>query len=83
MPTSDRDVNAARDTYKQQPALECVWTGTVLRPDKFDVDHVIPFSLWHNNDLWNLVPASPAANRGWTEAVDRKLAELGLAPATR
>jgi len=26
-------------------------------------------------------PASPAANRGWNEAVDRKLAELGLRPA--
>jgi single-strand selective monofunctional uracil DNA glycosylase len=25
-------------------------------------------------------PASPAANRGWTEAVDAKLATLGLAP---
>jgi single-strand selective monofunctional uracil DNA glycosylase len=24
-------------------------------------------------------PASPAANRGWTEAVDRRLAELGVA----
>ncbi|MBL8342269.1 MAG: single-stranded DNA-binding protein [Rubrivivax sp.] len=26
-------------------------------------------------------PASPAANRGWVEAVDRQLAELGIAPA--
>lgn len=25
-------------------------------------------------------PASPAANRGWTEAVDKKLGELGLMP---
>jgi len=23
---------------------------------------VIPFALWHNNDLWNLLPASPAVN---------------------
>jgi len=27
-------------------------------------------------------PASPAANRGWDEAVDRKLAQLGVQPAT-
>jgi len=25
-------------------------------------------------------PASPAANRGWNEAVDRKLSELGVLP---
>jgi hypothetical protein len=28
----------------------------------FNVDHVLPFSLWHNNDLWNLVPAHPKIN---------------------
>jgi single-strand selective monofunctional uracil DNA glycosylase len=28
-------------------------------------------------------PASPAANRGWSEAVDRKLAELGIAVGAR
>ncbi|MCS7101666.1 MAG: single-stranded DNA-binding protein [Burkholderiaceae bacterium] len=28
-------------------------------------------------------PASPAANRGWSEAVDRTLAPLGLLPAAR
>ena len=28
-------------------------------------------------------PASPAANRGWTQAVDRALAELGVFPSVR
>jgi len=28
----------------------------------FDVDHVIPFALWRNNDLWNLVPAAKTVN---------------------
>ena len=28
-------------------------------------------------------PASPAANRGWAEAVDRSLAELAVLPAAR
>ncbi|MEI7900886.1 MAG: S24 family peptidase [bacterium] len=28
----------------------------------FDVDHAIPFSLWHNNDLWNLLPADARIN---------------------
>ena len=34
----------------------------------FDADHVLPFSLWRNNDLWNLLPAAPRVNR---EKADR------------
>ena len=26
------------------------------------MDHVIPFSLWHNNELWNLLPADAKVN---------------------
>jgi hypothetical protein len=33
-----------------------------LSERRFDVDHVIPFSLWGNNDLWNLLPAHPEVN---------------------
>ena len=36
-------------------------SGSTLR-ESFDVDHVIPFDLWHNNDVWNLLPASKTAN---------------------
>jgi hypothetical protein len=39
-----------------------VWTGKALK-EKYEVDHVIPFDLWHNNDLWNLMPATINANR--------------------
>lgn len=28
----------------------------------FAVEHVIPFSLWANNDLWNLIPTDPKMN---------------------
>ncbi len=38
-----------------------MWTGASLK-DNFEVDHVIPFDLWHNNDSWNLLPASKLAN---------------------
>ncbi len=40
--------------------IQCVWTGRSLRD--FDVDHVLPFSVWRNNDLWNLLPADPSVN---------------------
>ena len=33
-----------------------------LRPRKYHADHVIPYSLWQNNDLWNLLPVKLAVN---------------------
>ena len=56
-----RTTTEARKIFSGLPSLECVWTGTSLKSG-FDVDHVIPFDLWHNNDSWNLLPASKKAN---------------------
>ena len=39
----------------------CVWLGKALSRN-FDVDHAIPYSLRHDNSLWNLLPAHPNAN---------------------
>lgn len=61
VPIPERDVVDARLTYKQLGTLQCTWTGTPIART-FAVDHIIPFSLWHNNDLWNLVPVSPSVN---------------------
>ena len=58
--TTERDVAVAREVYGGLDALRCVWTDASLR--KFDVDHAIPFSLWRDNSLWNLLPASPQVN---------------------
>jgi len=52
----------ARSVYSGKKQLQCVWTETKLRGDSYEVDHLIPFSLWQNNELWNLVPASKKAN---------------------
>ena len=63
---ADRDVALAQKAFAQRRAgssdgkIECVWSAERVR--SFDVDHAIPFSLWGNNDLWNLLPASPAVN---------------------
>ena len=59
----ERDTSIASEIYKQHldsGGLECVWTGSRLK--KLEVDHAIPWSLWRNNDLWNLLPAHPDAN---------------------
>jgi hypothetical protein len=55
-PKPERDIETAQKAYAGLSDLRCVWTGTVLR--RFEVDHLIPFSLWYNNDLWNLLPAA-------------------------
>jgi SAM-dependent methyltransferase len=57
----ERSTYDARKIFSSLNQLECVWTGVSLR-ENFDVDHVIPFDLWHNNDVWNLLPASKTAN---------------------
>lgn len=57
----ERDTTVCRDLFSGVKTLECVWTGVSIEK-RFDIDHVIPYSLWHNNDLWNLLPADPKVN---------------------
>lgn len=49
-------LGGARDEFR------CVWTDKKLSMNAFDVDHVMPYSAWYNNDLWNLLPADPQVN---------------------
>jgi len=60
-PLPERDVADAKETYTALPDKECAWSGERIT-GRFDVDHIIPFSLWRNNDLWNLVPVLPVIN---------------------
>ena len=58
----DRSVQDVRAAFAGMPDLRCVWSDRGLIGRPFDVDHAIPFVLWHCNDLWNLLPASPKVN---------------------
>jgi len=51
----------AQALYNSKAEPECVWTGRKLRT-QFHVDHVIPYSQWHTNAWWNLMPSSAQAN---------------------
>ena len=53
-----RQTHEIRAVFKQMRS--CVWSGESLKD--FAVDHLLPFSLLSNNDLWNLCPASPRLN---------------------
>ena len=61
----DRDTREVRSIVEglraRRAPVHCTWRGTRLRAD-YAVDHVVPWVRWPCNDLWNLVPASVAAN---------------------
>lgn len=63
-PITERDITESKKIYsgilKKQGSIHCVWTGKLL--SRFDIDHIIPFSVWKNNDLWNLLPSDPKTN---------------------
>lgn len=63
-PITERNALESKKLYKnilkQERRVFCVWTGEPVQ--NYDIDHVIPFSVWKNNDLWNLLPASSTTN---------------------
>ena len=63
-PITERDVRESKRIYrsalKKEGKVYCVWTGDLLT--KYDVDHMVPFSIWKNNDLWNLLPSGSRIN---------------------
>lgn len=60
----EREQSLARKIYltDSNHTLRCVWSEKPLDSRTLDVDHVLPYSLLHNNDLWNLLPAHKAVN---------------------
>ena len=63
-PITEREVNESKRIYKsilkKEGKVYCVWTGKAI--SSYDVDHMIPFSVWKNNDLWNLLPSHAKTN---------------------
>jgi len=56
-----RETASIRKILKQDK--ECIWSGKELKDKNYDVDHVLPFSVWFNNDLWNMLPTDRALNQ--------------------
>ena len=63
-PITEREISSSKQLYKsilrESGVVACVWTG--IKISNYDIDHVIPFSIWKNNDLWNLLPAKSTIN---------------------
>ena len=75
------DVLEVRETLSIRKILdtekECIWSGKELKNGNYDVDHVLPFSVWYNNDLWNILPTDRVVNQQKKKAKipSRKLIE--------
>lgn len=66
-PVTERDVEPARSHYydilEEQGSIECAWSGKAIQSrDTLHIDHLIPFAVLRNNDLWNLLPVSDRVN---------------------
>lgn len=72
-PTEERNVGEAKAVFDALAEKRCVWSNKPLSAT-YAVDHVIPFSLWHCNDLWNLLPCDSKQNGDKSD----KLPERGL-----
>jgi hypothetical protein len=58
-----RDIVQVRRVLRnaESGSIRCIWTGVRLS-DRYHIDHAMPFSLWQNNNLWNLVPVKATIN---------------------
>ncbi len=63
-PITERAISESKQLYRhilqKEGSVHCVWTGQAIA--SFDIDHMIPFSVWRNNDLWNLLPSRASIN---------------------
>jgi hypothetical protein len=66
-PVLERSIYESTNYFKkliaEDQSLECVWSGTrITESSENNIDHVIPYAVWHNNDLWNLLPTHKTTN---------------------
>ena len=80
-PTTERAIADARGIYRsvfaEEEWLTCVWSGRAISsPEAMHIDHILPFSVWKNNDLWSLLPTLGSVNAEKRDQIpDRSLLE--------
>lgn len=73
-PDTTRHVQEASRFYNQLLAdtgeIFCIWSNKPIKThDQLHIDHLLPFSLWKNNDFWNLIPAQATVNKQKRDAI--------------
>jgi len=61
-PENYRDVGDVKSFFRGKTNLRCVWSGTKLNSNNINIDHVLPFAHYLNNDIWNLLPTLNKVN---------------------
>ena len=65
-PVTERNIQVVKNLLHklklENNTLKCVWSGNILTNTESAIDHVIPFSVWPNNNLWNLLPSNKRIN---------------------
>ncbi len=63
-PITLREIKESKKLYEEilqkEGNVYCVWTGRKI--PNYNIDHIIPFSVWKNNHLWNLLPSDSIIN---------------------
>ena len=65
LPEDVRDTSWSRGLFLERirtEGLASIWSGAALSAHTLAVDHMIPWSRTHTNDLWNLMPAETKEN---------------------
>jgi hypothetical protein len=67
-PIRERDIQDSKTILlrleREEGTLKSIWSGkTIDRVDEKVYDHLIPFSVWKNNELWNILPALKTENQ--------------------
>ncbi|MGY3212678.1 HNH endonuclease domain-containing protein [Mucilaginibacter sp. HD30] len=64
IPITERDIAESKALCKSilqsDGQMRCVWSCDTI--SRYDIDHIIPFTIWKNNDFGNLLAARPDLN---------------------
>lgn len=66
-PDNKRKLQNARELWRTASAvgqlpMQDIYTGAILEPSGFDLDHFVPWSYVTNDELWNLIPMDSSLN---------------------
>lgn len=70
LPEQPRDTADVRELFKG--GARCVWTDKRVSGSALQIDHVLPWALWHNNELWNLVPSTAQVNNAKSDQLPER-----------